>query len=32
MQDDGQTLQNLIEAVNCHHNCVQMEHHFGHDV
>ena len=21
-----------VEAVNCHHNYVQMEHHFGQDV
>jgi tRNA-splicing ligase RtcB len=26
------SFQSHIEAVNCHHNYVQMEHHFGEDV
>ena len=26
------TFQSHVEAVNCHHNYVQMEHHFGEDV
>ena len=26
------SFQSYIEAVNCHHNYVQQEHHFGHDV
>jgi len=27
-----QSFRSHVEAVNCHHNYVQQEHHFGHDV
>jgi tRNA-splicing ligase RtcB len=28
----GKNFQSHVEAVNCHHNCVQQEMHFGHNV